>query len=114
MSVEGRQKLETLRDEIKSFLGTSVHLNFVRGNERQIAILEEVILNDPVYAERPVSFDPSKPPVSGISIYELIEFRAHRAALKANLTLFEDAVATLENSIQKLLDEENETQPNQK
>lgn len=99
MSVESRKKLETLRDEIKGFLSSSIHVTYVGGTRRTEEMLVERILDDEVE-----------------SIPQMIQLLTRKAELKlvrTNLTLFEDAVSTLESRIQEMLDTENETTHNQ-
>ena len=95
MSIEGRKKLESLRDEIKAFVGTKVHAIFVSNTERDIVAVEERLLDDDVEKAE--------------DIYTFVGLKGQRKVLKANITLFEDAVANLDNRIQELLDEENQT-----
>lgn len=90
--IEERKKLEGIRDEFTSFVGSVVHREFVAATQKEIASIEERILEDEL--------------TSVGDFINLLGLRAQRVVLRANLTSFEDTVENLENRIKQMKLEE--------
>jgi len=101
MSVENRKRLEALVAELKVFIlpESKIHKIFVENTKRDLAFVEERLLDDVIEKSS--------------DAFTFTYLKGQRLVLKANVTLFEDTVATLESRIQAMLDEENQTQRNQ-
>lgn len=96
MSIEARQRKEKVHEAISAFIGTFPHTEFVAATSKDLAAVESRILEDDVTKIE--------------DLFELLDLRGQRRVLKANLSLFEDTVATLEAQIKQMKLEEQ--QPN--
>lgn len=85
MITEEIQRLEKVLGELRGFIGTFVHTEFVASTAKDLQAVETRILEDDI--------------TSIPDLFTLIELRAQRRVLKSNLLSFEDTVANLENRI---------------
>lgn len=85
--------LKELRKETAAFLSSKVFALFQKSTQDDLKVVEERILDDEI--------------VDVKDVIELLDMRGQRRVLKANLSLFGDAIVTLDNRIeQMILDEE--------
>lgn len=85
--------LQVLRKELSGFTKSKVHALFLKETSADLEAVEQRILEDDI--------------TSVEDLFTLLDVRGQRRVLRSNLSLFEDAVATLDNRIeQMILDEE--------
>lgn len=86
ISLDERTKLIRRHELLLDFLGSEIHILYVKSTQAQIDFEQARILDDPTTTSE-----------------EWLELRAQRRILQANLTFFEDIISTLENQIQEIL-----------
>lgn len=85
---EERQRLEAVKAEFESFVGSKIHKEYVASTQRDVSSVELRILEDDI--------------TSIPDLFTLIELRATRRVLRSNLTSFEDTVANLNARIAEM------------
>lgn len=92
------QALEQRRDALVAFADSDIHKMFQESTKKDLDFLNDRILEDPIESVK--------------DLFTLVENKGKRRLLLDNLSLFEDAVSTLNDAIdQHVLGEQpNETQ----
>lgn len=94
MEAENKARLQELLANIEAFIGQPAHVTYVGGTKRQLADVEENLLEiDPLDAQLATKF---------------AYLQGQRLVLTGNVTLFEDTVDNLKARIEAILDEENQ------
>ena len=83
------ERTQKLRDEVRAFIGSPLHKMFLTSTENDLSFVNEQLLDSPVEDLK--------------AAFLLAELKGKRQVLLSNVTLFEDAVATLDNRIEELI-----------
>jgi hypothetical protein len=98
MSMENIERLNELCKELKIFIGSRAHIIYKSNTQRDLDVVQERIMDDELTDIK--------------DIFSLLDYRGQRKVLQANISLFEDTLATLESRVQELLTRETEAQVN--
>lgn len=96
--MENVERLNELCKELRTFIGSRAHVVYKANTQRDLDVVQERIMDDEITDIK--------------DIFSLLDYRGQRKVLQANVTLFEDTLATLESRVQELLTRETEEQVN--